>query len=197
MVAAISKGSGSLPGVHRFSVAEYHALGESGVLTHASRTELINGEIFDMTPIGTRHSNVVDRLNEWFSGRRQGYRVRVQNPVTLGDDSEPQPDIALVERMDYSDRHPGPENVYLIVEVADSSTKFDGDVKARLYAANGVPEYWLMDLVRRDTRRSSTTRPRRLSAAASSTSGRTHCSHCLSRCANRRVGAVWRRRRCF
>jgi len=146
MVAVISKENGALPGVHRFSVAEYHALDEKGVFAHDARTELISGEIFDMTPIGSRHSDVVDRLNEYFSGHQTRYRVRVQNPITLGDDSEPQPDIAIVKRKDYPDHHPGPKDIHLIVEVADSSARFDAEVKTKLYAQHGVPEYWLMDL---------------------------------------------------
>lgn len=146
MVAVISKDNRSLPDVHRFSIVEYHALGKKGVLAPDSRTELINGAIFDMSPIGTRHASVVDCLNEWFSGQRQGYRVRVQNPVTLGDDSEPQPDLAILTQGDYSLRHPAPEDIYLIVEVADSSTKFDAGIKAQLYATHGVREYWLVDL---------------------------------------------------
>jgi len=147
MVAVISERNSFKPSLHKFSVADYHALGEQGILPHDARTELINGEILDMSPIGARHSDLVDHLNELLVTSEQGdFKVRIQNPVTLGDASEPQPDVALVRRKSYQDAHPGPDDLFLIIEVAETTAAYDRHVKSPLYATHGIPEYWLIDL---------------------------------------------------
>lgn len=102
-----------------------------------------------MEAIGSRHAACVKRLNRLF-GRLVTDRalVQVHNPVRLDDFSEPEPDVALVRPRadDYAEGHPGPDDTYLIVEVADTTVELDRDVKARLYATAGIPEYWVVDL---------------------------------------------------
>ena len=132
---------------HRWSVEEYHQMATSGLLDETDRVELIEGELIDMAPIGSKHAFFVDCLAELLSGGTQaGHMVRVQNPVLLGESTEPQPDIALVNRSKYIDRHPGPRDILLIVEVSDATLEYDRDVKLFLYARHGIPEVWLLDV---------------------------------------------------
>ncbi|MBK8113853.1 MAG: Uma2 family endonuclease [Candidatus Accumulibacter sp.] len=121
-------------------------MARSGVLDETDRIELIDGELIDMAPIGCKHAFLVDRLAELLGGGpRASYMVRVQNPIQLGDNSEPLPDISLVTRNNYLDRLPGPPDILLIVEVSDSTLKYDREVKLRCYARHGIPEVWLLD----------------------------------------------------
>lgn len=132
-----------------FTVDEYHQMGRAGILREQDRVELIEGEVLSMSPIGSRHAACVDRLTFLFSRcLAQRAIVRVQNPVRLGQHSEPQPDVALLRpRADfYRAAHPGPDDVLLIVEVAERSADFDREVKVPLYAAAAVAEVWLVDL---------------------------------------------------
>ena len=132
-----------------FSVDEYHRMAEAGILGEDDRVELLEGEIVEMTPIGSRHAACVKRLNRIFS-QRAGERVliSIQDPIRLGERSEPQPDLALLRfREDfYSSGHPGPGDVLLVVEVAETSAEYDREIKVPLYARYGVPEVWLVDL---------------------------------------------------
>ena len=133
----------------RFSVKEYYLMAEAGILSPRDRVELINGEIVQMAPIGSYHAACVNTLNRLFMetlGRR--VIVSVQNPVRLGERSEPEPDIALLRpRADaYQESHPGPDDVMLIVEVSHSTVEYDRDVKTPLYAEAGIPELWLVNL---------------------------------------------------
>ena len=134
---------------HRLTVADYHKMGEAGIFDEDARVELIDGELFDMPPIGSGHAGVVKILIHIFS-RAVGALalVDVQNPVSLGDNSEPQPDITLLKPRDdfYTRSHPTPEDVLLLIEVADSSTYYDRSIKIPLYARYRIPEVWLMDL---------------------------------------------------
>jgi Uma2 family endonuclease len=131
--------------IHRFSVTEYYRLGELGLLD--KRTELIDGIIIDMEPIGPWHADVVDILNRVFSEQAHGrFRVRVQQPIDLGPESQPQPDLVLCRPQRYSDRHPGPAEIYLIVEVADTTLDFDLADKRALYVDAGITEYWVIDV---------------------------------------------------
>lgn len=129
-------------------VNEYYRMGECGYLSDDERVELIEGEIIPMAPIGSRHASVVDRLNARFS-QLLGTKaiVRVQNPLRLGEFSEPEPDIALVKpRPDfYQDRHPGPNDVFLVVEVIATIKESDYK-KIRLYAQYNVSEVWYVYL---------------------------------------------------
>lgn len=134
---------------HRFTIEEYHRMGQAGILAEDARVELIEGEIVEMTPIGSRHAACVDRFNRLFTGfLGQRVIVRVQNPIRLGPYSEPQPDLTLLRaRPDfYAKAHPGPEDVLLLVEVADTTADLDRNVKVPLYAQARIPEVWLVDL---------------------------------------------------
>ncbi len=132
-----------------FSTSEYHHMAEAGILREDDRIELIEGEIISMAAIGSYHAACVNRLNQLFTGiLSDTVIVSVQNPVTIGDFSEPEPDIALLKpRPDfYAQGHPEPEDVLLIIEVADTSLEYDRDVKIPLYAKAGVTESWIANL---------------------------------------------------
>ncbi len=130
---------------HRFSLEDYHRMVEAGILGEEDRVELIDGELVEMTPVGTRHAETVSRLVRFFVHGTPRV-VRVQDPVSLPPASEPQPDIAVVRERSYRDSHPGPEDVLLLIEVADTSAGYDREVKIPLYARYGIPEVWLVDL---------------------------------------------------
>ena len=132
----------------RFSVDEYYKLVEVGILAPDERVELLAGEIIEMAAIGSRHAFCVDEFSEKLaplalSGQA---RVRTQNPIRLDQENHPQPDIAVVVRGNYADEHPGPEDVFLLIEVADSTVGFDRRHKLPLYAMHGIPEVWLSDV---------------------------------------------------
>ena len=132
---------------HRLKVSEYLRMGEAGILPADARVELI--EIIDMAPINSPHSGTVIQLTQWLS-MRVGERVlvSVQNPIVLGTYSAPQPDIALLRPREdfYTTVHPGPEDVLLVIEVADTTLRDDREVKVPLYGAHGIPEVWLIDV---------------------------------------------------
>lgn len=122
---------------------------EAGVLKEDDNVELIDGDIVSMAAISSRHSGCVNRLTQLFTQRIGAHAiVAVQNPIRLDEFSEPEPDLALLfPRNDfYSESHPQPEDILLIVEVADTSIRYDRDVKMQLYASAGIPEVWLVDL---------------------------------------------------
>lgn len=133
----------------QFTVVQYHQMVEAGILAEDDRVELLEGEIIEMSPIGRRHAACVNRLVRLFS-QRLGDRVIVaaQNPIQLSDRSEPQPDIALLQpKADfYEAGHPQPQDILLLVEVADTTVEFDREIKIPLYAKSGVREVWLVDL---------------------------------------------------
>ena len=133
----------------RFTTAEYHRMAKAGILHEDDRVELIEGEILEMSPIGRRHKACVDRFNRIFS-RTLGDTVivRVQSSIVLGERSEPEPDVVLLRpRVDfYADADETPEDVLLVVEVADSSEVYDRQIKAPLYARYGIPELWIANL---------------------------------------------------
>ncbi len=139
----------SLRALHRFSVADYHRMADAGVLGEDDRVELIEGEIVEMAAIGSVHSSRVMRIDRSFQSQLGGRAVVwVQNPVRLGDLSEPEPDVALLRPRedDYGGGLPVVADILLLVEVADSSVAYDRDVKLPLYAAHGIVEVWLVDL---------------------------------------------------
>lgn len=134
---------------YRFTVSDYHRMAEAGILPPGVRVELLAGEIVRMSPIGRRHAAAVRRLDATFQQRLAGRCiVQVQNPVHLDEATEPEPDVTLLRvRPDYyASAHPGAGDTLLIIEVAESSARVDREVKRRLYAAAGVPEYWVVDL---------------------------------------------------
>lgn len=133
----------------QFTVKEYNRMIEAGILTKYDRVELIKGEIIQMAAIGRRHAACVNRLAELFILRLgQAVTVGVQNPVELNDNSEPQPDLALLRRRDdfYEAGHPQPSDVLLLVEVADTTIEFDREIKIPLYANSNISEVWLVDI---------------------------------------------------
>ena len=137
------------PRRHRLTVDDYYRMAEVGILDPEARVELIDGEIIDMAPPGSPHAATVDYLTEVLMRAVAGTaNVRVQNPVRLSKYSEPQPDLALVRRRDdfYRERHPQPDDVLLIIEVAATSLRFDRRKKVPLYERHGIPEVWLVDV---------------------------------------------------
>lgn len=137
------------PTRRRFTVDEYYRMTETGVLPEDENVELLDGQIYLMSPIGSQHAACVRRLDRLFQARIQTQAlVSVQNPLRLSDTSEPEPDLALLAPRDdnYAARHPGPDDAFLIVEVVDRSLDFDLETKRPLYARAGLPEYWVVAL---------------------------------------------------
>lgn len=124
-------------------------MGQAGIFKETDRVELIEGEIIEMSPIGSRHSGHVKRIRRLLD-RFLGDDVilGVQDPVILNDFTEPEPDISILKpRADYyEESHPRPEDVIFLVEVADSSLAYDRKVKLRQYALAGITEYWIINI---------------------------------------------------
>ncbi|CAA9444409.1 COG1355, Predicted dioxygenase [uncultured Rubrobacteraceae bacterium] len=132
----------------RFTVEEYHRMGEAGILREDERVELIEGEIVQMNPIGGRHIRCVNELN-WLLGqqlRDRALRVSVQNPIRLNGGLEPQPDLAVIRAGDYAGSLPGPGDALLVIEVSDTTLDYDRNVKLAFYARAGIGEAWIVDL---------------------------------------------------
>jgi Uma2 family endonuclease len=128
---------------------EYERMGEAGIFPRDARLELIEGEIFEMSPIGSPHAACVDFLVYHFNEMaRRRFIVRAQSPIRLNDFSEPQPDVALLRRRDdfYRGAHPTAADVLLVVEVADTTVVTDRSVKIPLYGRAGIPEAWLVNI---------------------------------------------------
>jgi Uma2 family endonuclease len=139
-----------MPLTHRrFTVDEFHRMVEARILTEDDRVELLDGEIVEMSPISPRHAGCVKHLARLLVGAAgpTGF-VGVQDPIVLGPHGQPQPDVAVLRPRadDYRRAHPGPLDVVLVVEVADTSIHRDRSTKVPLYAAAGLPEVWLVDL---------------------------------------------------
>jgi len=133
---------------YAFTVADYHQLIASGHFKRTDRIELIHGELTIMPPIGPEHSFHTTRItNSLPTELPAGVWLRMNEPITIANHSEPQPDAAVVRAKPdgYRSAHPGPKDVLLIIEVADTSAAFDTQVKARLYSKAGIPEYWVID----------------------------------------------------
>jgi len=133
----------------RFTVDDYERMAQVGILQEDDPVELLEGEVVEMAPIGPLHASCVNRLTRLLISRLGDLAVvSVQNPVRLGQLSEPQPDLALLRPRDdlYSDRHPVPDDVLLVVEVSLSTGRIDRLVKMPLYAQWHLPQAWLVDL---------------------------------------------------
>jgi len=133
----------------RFTADDYQRMGRVGILSEDDRVELIAGEIVAMTPIGPRHNAAVNRATRaMMAAVGDKAIVQVQGSVRLDLYHEPQPDLVLLRPQadDYASGLPGPKDILLIVEVADSSSDYDRNVKSRVYAEAGIGEYWLADL---------------------------------------------------
>ena len=140
-----------LPIRHKLNVDEYYRMGEAGILGEDDRVELIDGEVLDMAPIGPGHEATVGGLTETLVIACMGRAtVWPQNSIRLGRWSAPQPDLAVLRRRAdfYSTKRAGPEDVLLLIEVADSSLRYDRTVKLPLYARAGIAELWIVDLKR-------------------------------------------------
>ena len=135
--------------VRRFTREEYHRMGEVGILDEDERVELIDGRIVHMSPIGSQHAACVSLLNRVLRPTEVTAIVRVEDPIILNDDTEPQPDIAVVRFKAnlYADAHPRPEDVLLLIEVAETSVEEDRDIKLPRYAASSITEVWIVNLI--------------------------------------------------
>src|SRR5690349_24566351 len=136
------------PRRHRITVEEYYRMAEVGLLAPDARVELIDGEIIDMSPIGNPHISTVDRLLELlFFALNKRAIVRCQAPLVIGQYSAPEPDIAVLARREnfYADRHAGAGDTLLVIEVSETSLRYDLQTKMRLYARHGIRELWILD----------------------------------------------------
>jgi Uma2 family endonuclease len=134
---------------HRFSVKDYYRMADSGVLRPGARVELLQGRIIDMSPIGPFHGGLVNRLGRFFNLNAKGrWTVSTQNPLRLDEYSEPEPDLMLLKPAadDYTSRHPGPSDVFLLIEVSDTTLDYDREEKLPAYGRAGVPEVWIVNL---------------------------------------------------
>ncbi|MEG4505105.1 Uma2 family endonuclease [Microcoleus sp. F6_B4] len=135
--------------LRKWTVKEYHKLGEMGFFHPEERVELIEGNIIKMSAKGTAHTSATRRtasvLHNLLGNQAAVY---TQDPIALDDSSEPEPDIALViiDPLDYATHHPTPSEIYLIIEVADSSLAYDREVKAKIYARSGIADYWVLNV---------------------------------------------------
>ncbi len=133
-----------------FTVDEYHQMAEAGILTEDTPVELIQGEVVEMIPIGVRHAACVKRLNALFAYRlRRKAVVGVQDPIQLDNHNEPEPDISILHYQQdyYAEAAPTGDDVLLLIEVSDSTLGYDRTQKLPLYAAAGIVEVWIVNLV--------------------------------------------------
>ena len=138
------------PTKHLTNLDEWRRLGEANIFPPESRIELINGEIIEMAPIGSNHAGHLKSINKLFTKLvPDNLFTSVQDPLQLGDLSEPEPDFMLLKPDfdGYKTRHPVADDVLLLIEVADTSLAYDQNQKLRLYALHNVPEYWLLNLI--------------------------------------------------
>ncbi len=134
------------PELRKFTIAEYYKLAETGILAPTERVELLNGQIIRMAPIGEKHRTIVDELNYIFvDARKKRYRVSIDQPVRIENFDEPQPDLTLY-KTHVKNRHPTPEDIYLVIEVADTTLDYDLGDKLRAYEKGGIKEYWVIDV---------------------------------------------------
>lgn len=134
----------------RFSLAKYHRLIELGLFQQNERIELIRGQIIQMAAKGTPHSVCNTLLfGELFTLLQGQATIRNQEPIILGEDSEPEPDLVIVRNRGdrYLDSHPGTTDILLVIEVSDFTLKYDRETKLSLYVESGIGNYWLFNLV--------------------------------------------------
>ena len=133
----------------KFTVKEYDLMVEAGILKNDDKVELIAGEIIQIAHKGLSHASCLRRLDRIFNKLLYSQViVDTQIPIQLNDESEPEPDLILLKLRDdfYEEKHPQPEDIFLLVEVADSTIKYDREIKIPLYAENGIYEVWLIDI---------------------------------------------------
>jgi len=135
--------------LRKWTVKEYHKLGEIGIFHPEERVELIEGNILKISKKGTVHASATRRTATLLHNLLENQAtVYDKSPIALDDNSEPEPDIALVriDPLDYATHHPTPSEVYLIIEVADSSLAYDREIKAKIYARSGIVDYWVLNV---------------------------------------------------
>jgi Uma2 family endonuclease len=135
--------------IRKWTVKEYHKLGEMGFFQPEERVELVSGNIIRMSAKGTAHTSATRRTATLLRDLLENLAaVYTQDPIALDDNSEPEPDIAVVriDPFDYATHHPTPSEVYLIIEVADSSLVYDRQIKANIYARSGIVDYWVLNV---------------------------------------------------
>lgn len=146
----------TIPARRQFTVDDYHEMMEAGIFSEDDRLELLCGDIREMSPIGPTHVAIVNRLNSLLNRiLSEKAIVSVQNPIRLSLHDEPEPDIALLKPRDdfYSEALATPDEVFLVIEVADASLAYERDVKLPRYAAAAIPEVWLVDVEARQVAR--------------------------------------------
>lgn len=132
---------------HKWSVAGFHQMAQAGVFSENDRMELIDGEIFDMAPMGNMHRGLIIELTGRFSDAFRGKAlVSPQCPVILGDSGEPEPDFAILKLADYRRKEPCAEDIHMIVEVSDTTLDFDRNKKLPMYARHEIPEVWIVNV---------------------------------------------------
>ncbi|KAM3114805.1 Uma2 family endonuclease [Phormidesmis sp. 146-33] len=138
--------------LRRISVQDYHRIAEAGIFRPEERVELLEGQLIKMAAKGTAHSAAVSRV-EGLLRTQLGSQalLRLQDPIRLNDYSEPEPDIAIVapDPGYYENHHPIPSEVFWLIEVSDTTLKYDREVKAPSYARSGIVEYWILDVNQR------------------------------------------------
>ncbi|MBW4699172.1 MAG: Uma2 family endonuclease [Aphanocapsa lilacina HA4352-LM1] len=137
-------------GARRFNAVEYHRMAAAGILSEDERTELIDGVIYSMPPAGAPHSGIVNLIVKYLLSVLNGrlYDVRFEEALSIDEHNEPVPDvmIAAPDLANYTNVHPTPGDVQVVVEVADSSLSTDLNTKRKLYARVGIGEYWVVDV---------------------------------------------------
>ena len=150
-----------LPTMH-WSVTRYHDMIAAGVFDDHDKVELLFGKITRMSPIGAQHGKVVNRLLRIFSSAlpASDYTLGIQNPVTLLDDTEPEPDIYVARGpLENYDQHPGGEDLLLVIEVSDTTLVRDRTAKLLAYALSSVEEYWIVNIYEKQIERFTDPRP--------------------------------------
>jgi len=135
------------------TVKEYHQMAEVGILGADDRVELLNGQLINMSPSGSKHAACVEKITEMLRHLLKGQAmVRSQNPIELDLYSEPEPDVAIVRMKEnyYADRHPVSQEIFFLIEVSDSSLEKDRQVKLEIYAQAKIPEYWIVNLAKQE-----------------------------------------------
>lgn len=146
----------------RWTLERYHAAIEAGILNEYDKVELLFGKLVPVSPVGIVHGKTVNKINRLFINRfpEHSYMVGIQNPVTLIDDSEPEPDIYLAKgAIESYTHHPYPEDILLIIEVADTTLRRDRTAKKFSYAVAGISEYWIIDVFDRQVERYTKVNP--------------------------------------
>jgi Uma2 family endonuclease len=134
--------------LRKLTIEEYHKLGEAGILHPNDRVELIDGLLIQMAPIGPEHQFILEKINDIFSEQKKGrFKVGPGRPVPIPDFNEPQPDMVLFKTgAGARTKHVSPQEIYLVIEVADTTLKYDSEKKLLAYQNARIPEYWIVDI---------------------------------------------------